>query len=88
MIQEPEWVKEKQVWDNLIDKLIDSYKNILSDKLEENIILQENLFTERELNTSELSNFVNKIKRNPTLSPVLYEDAFACIPCVQTPNNL
>lgn len=78
-MQAPKWEEEKQVWHNIVIRLIHSFINLLYERLEKTISDEEQLLNEKEEALKELSKFVFKIKDNANLCGVLNEEIF----CIQ-----
>jgi len=74
MTQELEWQQEYQVWNTLMEKLIDSYKNVLKEKLRNILSAERTSLKEREQHFNELSSFASELKRDPNLSNILTQD--------------
>ncbi|CAG2177566.1 unnamed protein product [Oppiella nova] len=74
--QESEWITEYEVWDVMTQKLMDSYGNILKDKLTQVLAEETEALAERERLLKDLTTFTAQLKKDPNLSILLTENVY------------
>ncbi|CAG2122609.1 unnamed protein product, partial [Medioppia subpectinata] len=74
--QENEWYIEYEVWNVMTEKLMDSYKSILKDKLNQVLTQVTDALAVREQSVKELTSFTTKFKTDPNLSALLTENVY------------
>ena len=72
--QENEWQTEFEVWTLMTEKLIDSYYNVIKEKLKQLLTEESNALDERERVVKELKELVAKIRANSQMSWILEEN--------------